>query len=173
MKNIPFSIFETRCKFSSSSFSFPPSNIKFQFFVTLPLKTLCHFFIVMLATTIISKFWKGTSPYNPVKDWNHVFIIDNPAMYIVMIMILSKYKISKNRVLVTYLRKGTVLTNSIIPIVDYNEFWFDKYITKVLRVGLKGRRILKKITKKNFQWSVWNDQNSWQANLWTNSKETN
>jgi hypothetical protein len=91
-------------------------------------------------------------------DWNHVFIIDNPVMYIVMIMILSKYKINENRVIVTYLRKGAFLTNSVFPVIDYNEFWFDKYITKLFRISLKGSRILNKVTKKKQNFILYTNQ---------------
>ncbi len=52
MKNIRFSKFETRCKFSKIISSFPPSNFKNHCFATLPLKTICHFLIGMLATTM-------------------------------------------------------------------------------------------------------------------------
>ena len=57
MKNMRFSKFETRCKFSKIISSFPPSNFKNHCFATLPLKTICHFLIGMLATTIFL-FWQ-------------------------------------------------------------------------------------------------------------------
>ena len=81
-------------------------------------------------------------------DSSHVFIIENPIMYVVMLMILDKYNINHNRVHIAYLRKSEFLTNGMFPVIDYNEFWFDKYITKFFRISLKGKRIRSKLNNK-------------------------
>ena len=92
-------------------------------------------------------------------DSSHVFIIENPIMYVVMLMILDKYNINHNRVHIAYLRKSEFLTNGMFPVIDYNEFWFDKYITKFFRISLKGKRIRSKLNKKKQSLHTFNKKN--------------
>ena len=102
-----FPKFETRCKFSKIISSFPPSNFKNHCFATLPLKTICHFLIGMLATTFHKK-----------KYWCNKF---HYYYYLFSTWLFSNLADSKNTVRSS--NDNGKLSNFTIQNLDITKFW--------------------------------------------------